>query len=135
MSREIFNLAQHCIARAAASTPDKTALIVVGDVDRPQTAERWTYAALDRAVRGVAAGLLANGLSPGDRIMLRLPNSSDYALMFYGSIAAGMVRVPTIAMRMKGNIAPAAKGTGSRDKGAKKSKKRPKIKAPRRSSV
>ncbi|RUU60596.1 acyl-CoA synthetase [Mesorhizobium sp. M2C.T.Ca.TU.002.02.1.1] len=98
MSRDVFNLAQHCIARAAASTPDKTALIVVGDVDRPQTAERWTYAALDRAVRGVAAGLLANGLSPGDRIMLRLPNSSDYALMFYGSIAAGMVPIPVSAM-------------------------------------
>jgi len=102
MSHDVFNLAQHCIARAAASMPDKTALIVVGDVDRPETAERWTYAALDRAVRGVAAGLLADGLRPGDRIMLRLPNSSDYALMFYGCIAAGMVPIPVSAMLTEG---------------------------------
>ncbi|MBZ9988192.1 acyl-CoA synthetase [Mesorhizobium sp. BH1-1-5] len=102
MSDDLFNLARHCIARAAASTPHKTALIVVGDADRPETAERWTYAALDRAVRSVAAGLLAEGLRPGDRIMLRMPNSSDYALMFYGAIAAGMVPIPVSAMLTEG---------------------------------
>lgn len=94
MSDGIFNLAQHCLARAAAATPGKTALIVVGDVERLETAERWTYAALDRTVRSVAAGLLAEGLQPGDRIMLRLPNTGDYALVFYGAIAAGIVPIP-----------------------------------------
>ena len=80
--------------RSALATPDKTALIVVGDVDRPEQAERWTYAALDRAVRSVAAGLLAEGLVPGDRLMLRLPNTSDYALLFLGAISAGLVPIP-----------------------------------------
>jgi hypothetical protein len=57
-----FNLAEHCLRRAALATPDKTALIVVGDAAAAGQAERWTYAALDLAVRRVAAGLLAEGL-------------------------------------------------------------------------
>ena len=89
-----FNLARHCIGRAALTTPDKTALIVVDDASAPEKAERWTYAALDRAVRSVAAGLLAEGLVPGDRLMLRLPNTSDYALLFLGAISAGLVPIP-----------------------------------------
>ncbi len=43
---------------------------------------------------GVAAGLLAEGLVPGDRLMLRLPNTSDYALLFLGAISAGLVPIP-----------------------------------------
>lgn len=97
MSAALFNLAYHCVGRAAASSPDKTALIVVSDADRPGNAERWTYAALDRAVRNIAAGLIAEGLAPGDRIILRLPDTSDYALMFYGAIAAGIVPIPISA--------------------------------------
>ncbi|MBN8994460.1 MAG: AMP-binding protein [Rhizobiales bacterium] len=90
-----FNLARHCLARAAAATPDKVALIVVSDVAAPiEAAERWTYAALDEAVRRVAAGLLAEGFRPGDRLVMRLPNDSDYALVFLGALAAGIVPIP-----------------------------------------
>jgi len=94
MSPERLNLARHCIGRAALASPGKTALIVVTDAARPELAERWTYGDLDRAVRSVAAGLLAEGLVPGDRIVLRLPNTSDYALLFLGAISAGLVPVP-----------------------------------------
>lgn len=89
-----LNLARHCVGRASIATPGKTALIVIGDADAPEKGERWTYAALDNAVRAVAAGLLAEGLGPGDRIMLRLPNTSDYALLFLGAISAGLVPIP-----------------------------------------
>ena len=97
MIMEPFNLAQHCVGRSAAAFPDKTALIIVSDADRPESAERWAYGALDRAVRSVAAGLLGEGMQPGDRILLRLPDSSDYVLLFFGAIAAGMVPVPVSA--------------------------------------
>lgn len=97
MSTEIFNLAQHCVGRAAASAPDKTALVIVNDADRFEASERWSYAALDRAVRSVAAGLHAEGFVPGDRIILRLPDSSEYALVFFGALAAGMVPIPISA--------------------------------------
>lgn len=90
-----FNLARHCLEQAAEASPDKTALIVVHDMEGEP--ERWTYGALDRAVRAIAAGLLARGLKPGDHLLLRLPNNSDYALMFFGAVAAGLVPVPMSA--------------------------------------
>jgi acyl-coenzyme A synthetase/AMP-(fatty) acid ligase len=94
MTAERLNLARHCIGRAALANPGKTALIVATDAARPDLAERWTYRDLDRAVRSVAAGLLAEGLVAGDGIMLRLPNTSDYALLFLGAISAGLVPIP-----------------------------------------
>src|SRR5207253_1805319 len=48
----------------------------------------------DEAARRVAAGLLALGIAPGERLMIRLPNTSDYALLFFGAIAAGIVPLP-----------------------------------------
>lgn len=91
-----FNMARYCIGRAARATPDRLALTVVSDIDAPlASAERWTFGALDAMVRRIAAGLLAEGLAPGDRLLVRLPNGSDYALFFFGAIAAGIVPIPT----------------------------------------
>ncbi len=92
-----FNLARACLERQARDSSDKVALIVVTDSADIAGAERWTYTQLDHAVRSVAAGLLARGLKPGDRIVLQLPNNSDYALLFFGAIAAGLVPVPISA--------------------------------------
>jgi acyl-coenzyme A synthetase/AMP-(fatty) acid ligase len=93
-----FNMARYCLGAAARATPDKTALIVVADADAAATAaERWTYAQLDEAVRRIAAGLRGSGLPPGARIMIRMANTSDYALMFFGAIAGGFVALPSSA--------------------------------------
>ena len=90
-----FNLACFCLRRAALSTPEKTALIVIRDI--AVEAERWTFAELDRIVRAIAAGLLQRGLGRGDRLLIRLPNDTDYALTFFGAVAAGLVPVPLSA--------------------------------------
>jgi len=56
--------------------------------------ERVTYRALwDRAAR-VAGGLRAEGVQPGDRVAIRLPNGLDWVLAFWGSQLAGAVVVP-----------------------------------------
>lgn len=87
-----FNMAAH-VLRHAEDLPEKTALEVVS----LSGAERWSYARLARAVYGTAAGLRAAGLSEGDRVMLRLGNTSDYPIAYLGAIAAGLVAVPTAA--------------------------------------
>ena len=93
-----FNMARYCLNAAAQATPDKIALIVVSDAHAPaESAERWTYAQLDDAVRRVAAGLRGLGLEPGARLMIRMGNTSDYALLFFGAIAAGCVPLPSSA--------------------------------------
>ena len=90
-----LNLSGYCLDRAALASPDKAALRIVHTIGDPP--ESWTYAELDLAVRRVAAGLLAEGLRPGDRLLLRLPNTSDYPLLFFGAIAAGLVPIPVSA--------------------------------------
>ncbi|MEQ9144845.1 MAG: AMP-binding protein [Parvibaculaceae bacterium] len=90
-----FNMARYCLEESAVRTPDKVALIVVTDAGAaPEAAETWTYRELEETARRVAAGLLAAGLVPGDRLMIRLPNTSAYALLFFGALAAGIVPLP-----------------------------------------
>ena len=85
-----FNLAEH-VLRLGAATPDKLALSVIG----PARAERWSYARLIAAVRGTATGLLARGLQPGQRVLIRVGNEPAFPVAYLGAIAAGLVAVPT----------------------------------------
>ncbi|MCR8725617.1 class I adenylate-forming enzyme family protein [Frigidibacter sp. ROC022] len=87
-----FNMAAHVLARAGALA-DKVALSLVS----PDGAEDWSYGRLETAVRGTATGLLARGLEPGDRVLLRLGNSVDFPVAYLGAIAAGLVPVPSSA--------------------------------------
>jgi len=89
-----FNMAAFCLAPAPHRDPAKTALTI----NHGSGAEdRWTYADLDRAVQGIAAGLTRRGLSTGDRVLIRMGNTPEAALMFFGAIAGGFVPVPTSA--------------------------------------
>lgn len=90
-----FNMAAYVIGRPARAFPDKTALAVVADPLRPEPAETWSYAAIEDAVLRVAAGLEAMGLETGQRILIRLDNTSAYALLFFGALAGGFVPIPT----------------------------------------
>ncbi|QBF31756.1 class I adenylate-forming enzyme family protein [Thalassococcus sp. S3] len=95
-----FNLAAHVLQHAKAQ-PDKTALEVISAAD----AEKWSYARLEAAVRGTAAGLLAQGLTPGDRLILRLGNTIDFPLAYLGAIAAGLVPTPTSSQLTEREVA------------------------------
>lgn len=100
---ERFNLARYCLGGHRGVTAESDGLIVVTDPNAPaEKAERWSFAQLDRAVRCVAAGLTRLGLSPGDRVMIRLDNTSDYALMHFGAMAAGLVSLPSSAQLTPG---------------------------------
>lgn len=88
-----FNLADY-VLRAGQATPDKVALSVLTLTG----AERWSFAKLDAAVRGTAAGLREHGLSPGDRVLLRLGNSVAFPVAFLACIGVGLIPVPTSAL-------------------------------------
>ncbi len=94
-----FNMAAFCLAAAPHRDPDKTALTIEHGSGEP---DRWTYGALDRAVQGIAAGLAKMGIAKGDRVMIRMGNTPDAALMFFGAIAGGFVPVPTSSMLTAG---------------------------------
>ena len=103
-----FNLVSYCLGAVARERPDALALTVVRDLDAGDAGvQRFTFGQLDDAVRRVASGLRALGLSwtttaSGDvvppRVVLRLPTTSDYALLLLGIMAAGYVALPASPM-------------------------------------
>ncbi|WP_150523251.1 acyl-CoA synthetase [Roseibium sediminis] len=90
-----MNLARYCLENASPA-PERTALEVIGPDGI--LLERWSYGDLRRTILSIAAGLTAQGLARGDRVLLRLGHSSDFPLMFFGAIAGGFVPVPTSDM-------------------------------------
>ena len=75
------------LERAAARWPDREAVVVCHqDV-------RWTYAALNGAVDRLAAGLLALGLEPGQRVGIWAPNSIEWVTTQFATAKAGLILV------------------------------------------
>jgi long-chain acyl-CoA synthetase len=56
--------------------------------------ETLTYAELGRRAAQFANGLLAQGVTHGDRVALRMPNCLAYPVAYYGTLLAGAVFVP-----------------------------------------
>jgi fatty-acyl-CoA synthase len=54
---------------------------------------RWTYAEMKDRVDALAAGLLALGLEPGDRIGVWAPNCAEWALTQFATAKAGLILV------------------------------------------
>jgi long-chain acyl-CoA synthetase len=79
------NLAENLTA-AAAARPDALAL-KCDDLE-------YTYAAFDDASARFATYLAEQGIEPGDRVGIMLPNTPAFAIVFYGIIRRGAVAVP-----------------------------------------
>ena len=101
MRPDSFNLAEYVLTSALAD-PEKTALSVLCPT---KGTDNWSFARLVSAVRGTATGLLAQGLRPGDFVLLRLGNTPQFPIAYLGAIAAGLVPVPTAAMLTAGEVA------------------------------
>ncbi len=54
---------------------------------------RWTYRELNARVDAFAAGLLALGLSPGDRVGIWSPNNSEWVVTQFATAKAGLILV------------------------------------------
>jgi fatty-acyl-CoA synthase len=73
--------------QAAANWPDRDALVVTDQ------GVRWSWSELRKRSRALAAGLLASGLSPGDRIGMLAPNRAEWLMAQFGSAYAGLILV------------------------------------------
>jgi fatty-acyl-CoA synthase len=73
--------------RMAAAQPDAEAL-----VDVP-SGLRWTYAQLREEVDVLALGLVAAGLSKGDRVGIWAPNLPAWTMVQYGTAKVGIILV------------------------------------------
>src|SRR5215210_5188146 len=71
----------------AGRWPDRQALVV-----RHQNI-RWTYGELKERVDALAAGLVALGLEPGDRIGIWSPNNAEWVVAQFATAKAGIILV------------------------------------------
>jgi acyl-coenzyme A synthetase/AMP-(fatty) acid ligase len=87
-----LNLARACLEPwatdpAHSGRPAFTFIAPTGD-------EVYTFAEVWERVCRIGRSLLARGLTPGDRVLVRLPHSPDYAFAFLGATIAGLVPIP-----------------------------------------
>jgi long-chain acyl-CoA synthetase len=81
----VANLAQHLLD-TSATHGDRPAVRMDDAV--------LTYDDFRDAASGVAAGLRARGVAPGDRVGMVLPNVLSFPVVFYGALMAGAAVVP-----------------------------------------
>ncbi len=75
------------LSRTAAKYPKNDALVV------PYQDVCWTYSDLNRQADEMAAGLIALGLEPGDRVGVWAPNLAEWVVLQFATAKAGLILV------------------------------------------
>jgi fatty-acyl-CoA synthase len=75
------------LERIVAEHGEREALVEVA------SGRRWTYAELDADVNALARGLLAAGITKGDRVGIWAPNCAEWTLVQYASAKVGAILV------------------------------------------
>jgi acyl-CoA synthetase (AMP-forming)/AMP-acid ligase II len=85
------------VRAAAAEVPDRVFLHCASELAERDTV---TFGELELRSRRVAAGLLARGLGPGDRIAVAAANQAEWLELFLGAVRIGVV-VVTLNVRYR----------------------------------
>jgi crotonobetaine/carnitine-CoA ligase len=86
--------------------PDKP-LLLMGD-------RVMTYAEVDRAANRIGRGFAAQGVVKGDRVLVMLPSSIDYALVWLGLSKIGALMVPVNEAYKAGMLRHQANDSGAK---------------------
>jgi acetyl-CoA synthetase len=108
----LFNIGAACTdAHLGTSVENRIAMIVEDDALGTVTA---TYAQLAERTSQFAQLLRKQGVEPGDRVLIRLPNSIDYPTAFLGAMKAGCIAVPTSTLLTPDEVMYLAKDSGAK---------------------
>ncbi|MFI7500898.1 (2,3-dihydroxybenzoyl)adenylate synthase [Streptomyces sp. NPDC049687] len=94
------------LRETAERAPGRTALV---DAD----GDRWTYAELDLRADRTAAGLRRLGIGTGDRVVVQLPNTDAFVVLFFGLLRAGAIPVLTLPAHRESEIVHVAETAGA----------------------
>jgi acyl-coenzyme A synthetase/AMP-(fatty) acid ligase len=109
---QFFNLGVACTdAHLGTEVEARTAMIVEDDALGTVTA---TYGQLAARTSQFAQLLRKHGAAPGDRVLIRLPNSLDYPTAFLGAMKAGCIAVPTSTLLTPEEVLYLAKDSGAK---------------------
>ncbi|BBY83010.1 AMP-binding protein [Mycolicibacterium pulveris] len=90
---------------AADRWPDRHAVI---DAD-----VTYTFAELDTRAARIAAALTDRGIAPGDRVLLQLPNTCEFAVALFGLLRAGAVPVMCLSGHRSAELGHFAEVSGA----------------------
>ncbi len=96
-------LLHHAFEHSAARLPEKTALVA--------GTRRLSYAQVQAQVHGLSRALVEAGVAPGDRVLVMLENTPEFAVAVHAVLAAGAVFVPISALAKADKIAFIANDT------------------------
>ena len=108
---EHFNIGVACTDKhLGTAQQDHIAMIVEDDTLGTATI---TFAELAKKTDQFAQVLRNLGVNPGDRVLIRLPNSLDYPIAFLGAMKMGAISVPTSTLLTAEEVAYLAKDSGA----------------------
>src|SRR5580658_1106987 len=94
---EKFNIAEYFLERPAAEHPNRVAI-----VGEPAPV---SYGGLAALMNRVACALTREGIGPGERILIILPDSAEFMAAFFGAARIGAIAVPVNPMTREADYA------------------------------
>jgi benzoate-CoA ligase family protein len=86
----LYNIADEFVSRPTHAHPDKLAILGMG--------RALTYVELAGLVDRVAEALRSAGCTPGERVLIALPDSAEFIGAFFGAAKIGAIAVPVNPM-------------------------------------
>jgi acyl-coenzyme A synthetase/AMP-(fatty) acid ligase len=108
---EHFNIGVACSDKHLG-TPQENHIAMIVEDDTLGTAT-ITFGELARKTSQFAQVLRGLDVKPGDRVLIRLPNSLDYPIAFLGAMKMGAISVPTSTLLTAEEVAYLAKDSGA----------------------
>src|ERR1700694_4254092 len=109
---EFFNIGVAC-SDAHLGTPVEARVAMIVEDDALGTSS-ITYGELATRTTCFAQHLANLGVEPGDRVLVRLPNSIDYPTAFLGALKRGAIAVPTSTLLTAQEVRYLLKDSGAK---------------------
>ncbi len=93
------------LAARAAAAPDRIAVL--------DTANSWSYAELHHRARSLAAGLARLGITPGDRVLVQLPNRAEFVEVIFALFELGALPVFCLPAHRAAELVPIAEAAAA----------------------
>ncbi|WP_168204011.1 acyl-CoA synthetase [Aliikangiella coralliicola] len=109
---EKFNIAHACVTQHVESGNGENIALIVED--HLLGTKQLSYHALEEQSARLASVFSSQKIDEGDRVLIRLPNSTDYPVSFFGCLRYGAIAVPTSTLLAASEVAYLAKDSGAK---------------------
>lgn len=109
---QTFNICEACVDQHAATDKAQQAALIIENQETGQ--DSVTYQELSQLTAQFANTLQKHAIELGERVLIRLPNSIEYPVSFFGCIKYGAVSVPTSTLLAASEVAYLAKDSGAK---------------------